>query len=168
MKSVKSLGIVLSTVSLMLLGACTNSNQAANPENSPTTATTNPASSAVPSDTGGGTTEQSNQGGEAQKGGQALEAGAYHLEFMPEKANNGTNLEFYLQKGNNHQAVTDAKVTAQVQLPDGTQKTLDLTYDASGKHYTALLPTTAAGSYQVKISSDVAGDKADGRFSFNQ
>lgn len=167
MKSVKSLGIVLITVSLMLLGACTNSNQAANPENSSTTATTNPASSAAPADNGG-TTEQSNQGVEAQKGGQVLEAGAYHLEFVPEKESNGTHLDFYLQKGDNHQAVPDAKVTAQVQSPDGTQKTLNLTYDASGKHYTALLPTTAAGSYQVKMTSTINGEKVDGRFSFNQ
>lgn len=165
MKSVKSIGIVLGIVSLIFLGAC-SSNQATNPENSPTT-NTNPASSAAPSDNGA-TTEPSNQVVEAKKGGQVVEAGAYHLEFVPEKESNGTHLDFYLQKGDNHQAVPDAKVTAQVQSPDGTQKTLDLTYDASGKHYTALLPSTAAGSYQVKMTSNVNGEKVDGRFSFNQ
>lgn len=165
MKSVKSIGIVLGIVSLIFLGAC-SSNQATNPENSPTT-NTSPASSAAPSDNGA-TTESSNQPGEAKKGGQVVEAGAYHLEFVPEKESNGTHLDFYLQKGDNHQAVPDAKVTAQVQSPDGTQKTLDLTYDASGKHYTALLPSTAAGSYQVKMTSNVNGEKVDGRFSFTQ
>lgn len=165
MKSVKSIGIALGTVSLIFLGAC-SSNQATNPENSPTTGTS-PASSAAPSDNGA-TTEPSNQAGEAKKGGQVVEAGAYHLEFVPEKESNGTHLDFYLQKGDNHQAVPDAKVTAQVQSPDGTQKTLDLTYDASGKHYTALLPATAAGSYQVKMTSNVNGEKVDGRFSFTQ
>lgn len=165
MRSVKSTGIVLGIVSLIFLGAC-SSNQATNPENSPTTNTSR-ASSAAPPDNGA-TTEQSNQAGEAKKGGQVMEAGAYHLEFVPEKANNGVNLEFYLQKGDTHQAVSDATVTAQVQSPDGTQKTLDLTYDASGRHYTALLPTTAAGSYQVKMTSNVNGEKVDGRFSFTQ
>lgn len=165
MKSIKSLGIVLSTVSLIFLGACSNSNQAANPENSPTSA--NPASSAAPS--GSGTaTEQSEQAGEPQEGGQVVEAGAYHLEFVPEKEDNGTHLDLFLQKGDNHEAVPNAKVTAQVQLPDGTQKSLNLTYDADGKHYTALLPEKATGQYQVKMTSDINGEKVDGRFSFSQ
>lgn len=165
MKSIKSLGIVLGTISLMFLGACSNSNQAASPENSPTSA--NSASSAAPS--GSNTeTEQSNQAGEAQKGGQVVEAGTYHLEFVPEKEDNGSHLDFYLQKGDNHEAVSNAKVTAQVQLPDGTQKTLPLTYDAEGKHYTALLPGKASGEYNVAILSDINGEKVNGRFIFNQ
>jgi hypothetical protein len=31
-----------------------------------------------------------------------------------------------------------------------------------------LLPGNAAGQYQVKISSDINGEKVDGRFSFSQ
>jgi len=73
-----------------------------------------------------------------------------------------------LQKGDNHEAIPNAKVTAQIQLPDGTQKTLDMKYDAEGKHYTVLLPGTAPGQYQVKMSADVNAEKVNGRFSFNK
>jgi hypothetical protein len=31
-----------------------------------------------------------------------------------------------------------------------------------------MLPEKAAGQYQVKITSDIDGQKVDGRFSFNQ
>lgn len=102
-----------------------------------------------------------------QAGGQVVESGAYHLELVSEPEANGTHLDFYLQTGDNHQPIADAKVTAQVQSPDGKQQTLNLTYDVSGKHYAALLPEKAAGQYQVKITSDIKGEKVDGRFAFN-
>ena len=57
-----------------------------------------------------------------------IESGSYHLEFVSEPESNGTHMDFYLQKGDNHEAISNAKVTAQVQLPDGTQKSLPLTF----------------------------------------
>jgi hypothetical protein len=165
MKSIKSLLIVLGGVSLIFLGACGNNNQATNSTSSPTSA--NPAESTT-QPTDATKTESSGHAAKPLKGGQVVESGPYHLEFVPVKENNGTHLDFYLQKGDNHEAISNAKVTAQVQLPDGTQKTLPLTYDAEGKHYAALLPGKAAGQYQVKITSDVDGKKVDGRFSFSQ
>ncbi|MCV3214667.1 hypothetical protein OGM63_14275 [Plectonema radiosum NIES-515] len=152
MKSIKSSLIVLGSVGLLFLGACSNNNQTAKTENSP-------SSSSPIAKTGGH--------GESH-GGQVVETGAYHLEFVPEKEANGTHLDFYLQKGDNHEAIPNAKVTAQVQLPDGTQKSLNLKYDNEGKHYTALLPVNATGQYQVKVTSDVDGKKLDGRFNFNK
>jgi hypothetical protein len=101
-------------------------------------------------------------------GGQVVESGAYHLEFVPEKASNGTHLDLYLQRGDTHEAISNAKVTAQVQSPDGKQQSLNLTYDAEGKHYTVLFPGTTTGQYQVKITADVSGENANGRFSFQQ
>src|SRR4028118_1379155 len=165
MKFVKSLLIVLGSASLILLGACGSSNQASNPENSPTGE--KPAESAAQSGSEA-KKEPSNQPNVPQKGGQVVESGPYHLEFVPEKEDKGTHLDFYLQKGDNHEAVPNAKVTAQIQLPDGTQKTLPLTYDAEGKHYAALFPEKAAGQYQVKVTSDMDGKKVDGRFNFSQ
>jgi hypothetical protein len=162
MKSIKSLLIVLSSASLISLGACGNNNQATNSESSPTPA------EPTAQQTDAAKTESSGHAAKPLKGGQVVESGPYHLEFVAVKENNGTHLDFYLQKGDNHEAIPNAKVTAQVQLPDGTQKTLPLTYDAEGKHYAALLPEKAAGQYQVKVTSDIDGKKVDGRFSFNQ
>lgn len=160
MKSIKSSLIILGSVGLLFLGACSNNNQTANTENSPTTSTSSTQSSASPIAKTGGHGES--------HGGQVVETGAYHLEFVPEKEAEGTHMDFYLQKGDNHEAITNAKVTAQVQLPDGTQKSLNLKYDNEGKHYTALLPVNATGQYQVKVTSDVDGKKLDGRFNFNK
>ncbi|NEU71641.1 hypothetical protein PI95_003330 [Hassallia byssoidea VB512170] len=155
----KSKLIILGSVGLFFLQACSNANQATNTENSPTTSTSTTQSSASPIATGGH--------GESH-GGQVVETGAYHLEFVPEKEANGTHMDFYLQKGDNHEAIPNAKVTAQVQLPDGTQKSFNLKYDTEGKHYTALLPVNATGQYQVKVTSDINGQKVDGRFNFNK
>ena len=165
MKSIKSRLIVLSSVGLIFLGACSNSNQAANPDNS--TKNTQPAESATQADNQT-KKDPSNQANVSQKGGQVIESGSYHLEFVPVKEDNGTHLDFYLLKGDNHEAIPNAKVTAQVQLPDGTQKTLNFTYDAADKHYAALLPGKVAGQHQVKMIADVNGEKVNGRFTFNQ
>lgn len=102
------------------------------------------------------------------RGGQVVEQGAYHLEFVPEKGKDGVHLDLYLQRGDNHQAIPNAKVTGQVQLPNGTQKNLTFKYDADGKHYTALLPEKASGQYQVRMTAEMNGQKVNGRFSFKQ
>jgi hypothetical protein len=164
MNSLKSTLIVLGSVGLLFLGACSNSNQANNTENTPATSSSSTQSSAS---TSSASPAAKGQHGESH-GGQIVETGAYHLEFVPEKEANKTHMDFYLQRGDNHQAIPDAKVTAQVQLPDGTQKTVPFTYDAKGKHYTGLLSEKAIGQYQVKISADVKGEKVNGRFNFNQ
>lgn len=165
MKLLKNSLIVLGSLGLIGLGACSNSNQAANPDNSLNVA--EPAQSpAQPSNEA--QTESNDQPGTPQAGGQVVESGPYHLEFVPETEADGTHMDFFLQKGDNHEAISNANVTAQIQLPDGTQKTLPLTYDAEGKHYTAMLPGNASGQHQVKITSDINGEKVDGRFSFNK
>ncbi len=102
------------------------------------------------------------------QGGQVIESGPYHLEFVPGAEASGTHLDFFLQKGDSHEPIPDAKVTAQVQLPDGTEQSLDMSYDASGKHYTVLLPSTAAGEYKVAVLSDIGGEKVNGRFTFTK
>lgn len=102
----------------------------------------------------------------ATEGGQVVESGPYHLELVPEPEANGIHLDFFLQKGDTHEPIADAKVMAQVQSPDGTQESLEMTYDSDGKHYTAMLPATASGNYSVAILSDIGGEKVNGRFTF--
>ncbi|MEW6497817.1 MAG: hypothetical protein AB1589_35750 [Cyanobacteriota bacterium] len=156
--------IVLGSVGLLFLGACGNSNQAANSDASSTGA--KPAESA--SSDGAAKKEPSGHAEASHKGAQVVESAPYHLEFVSEKEDNGTRLDFHLLKEDNHEEISNAKVTVQVQLPDGTQKTLPMTYEAQEKHYTVLLPEKATGQHQVKITSDIDGKKVDGRFSFNQ
>lgn len=164
MKSLKSGLIIIGSVGLLFLGACGNSKSADSGSSSPVAS---PSESTAKTETTA-KVEASNKVGSPQKGGQVVESGLYHLEFVPEKEANGTHLDFYVQKGDNHEAIPDAKVTAQIQLPDGTQKNLDLKYDASGKHYTAFLPGKAAGQYLVKMIAEIKGEKVDGRFNFSQ
>lgn len=104
----------------------------------------------------------------SNKGGQVVESGKYHFELVPEKSANETHLDLYLQKGNDRQAITDAKVSGEVQSPDGQSKTVAFTYDADGKHYAGVFPGKTAGAYQLKISAVIGDDKADGRFSFDR
>ncbi|MBF2009049.1 MAG: hypothetical protein IGS49_27275 [Chlorogloeopsis fritschii C42_A2020_084] len=151
--------VLLASVGLIFLGACSNNNQTASTDKN--SISISPTASASPA------AKTNNEHG-ASKGGQVVETGAYHLEFVPEKDANGTHMDLYLLRGDNHETVPNAKVTAQVQLPDGTQKNVPFTYDAKDKHYTGLLSEKATGQYQVKVTADVGGKKIDGRFSFNK
>lgn len=155
---------------LLALGACSSGNQTSSSTPAPaetiapTTTATKPTETATSPSPEAKTETQEH--GNPKQGGQVIESGAYHLELVPEKEESGVHLDFFLQKGDNHEAIADAKVKAQVKLPDGTQKSLDLAYDSSGKHYTILLPTKAIGEYRVAILSDIKGKRVNGRFSF--
>ena len=153
----------LSLASLALLAACSNST----PTTSSTPATTVAKSIETPKASSSPNMAKSEtKSDNSKKGGQVIESGIYHLELVPEPEGNSIHIDFFLQKSDNHEAIPDAKVTAQVQLPDGTQKNLDLTYDAPAKHYTVALPSKATGEYKVAILSDIKGEKVNGRFNF--
>ena len=161
MQSLKSNLLII--VTFLFLSACSS--------NAPTTTSTNTPVAATPAATPAATkteTATKSDHSKPKKGGQVVETGTYHLEFVPEKEDSGTHLDFYLLKGEAHETVPNAQVTAQVQLPDGNQKNLEMKYDAEGKHYAVLLPEKASGQYQVKITADIGGEKVNGRFSFNK
>jgi len=100
--------------------------------------------------------------------GQVVESGPYHLELVPEKSNKGLHLDLFVMTGDNHKPIPNAKITGQVQSPDGKQKNLVFTYDAKGKHYTSLLEGKATGQYQLKITAEIDGKKVNARYSFKQ
>jgi len=165
MKLLKSSLIIFSSMGLFFLTACNSGNQASNSNTSPAASTTEALKSAAVTPTT--ETAQTESHGESH-GGQVVETGTYHLEFVPEKEANGTHLDLYLQKGDTHEAIPNAKVTALVQSPDGKQQSLNLTYDAEGKHYTVLFPGTTTGQYQVKVTANISGENVNGRFDFQQ
>jgi hypothetical protein len=156
MKLLTSNLISLASVALLFIGACSNGNQTANTEN-----TSNKTPTAVNSPV-----SKSNHG--STRGGQVVETGKYHLEFLAEKEAAGNHLDLYLLTGDTHETVPDAKVMAQVQLPDGKEKTVPFTYSAKDKHYTGMLNEKTSGQYQVRVTADVKGEKVNGRFSFNR
>ncbi len=175
MRSPKFLLIVTGIISLLALGACSSGtptiSTTSSTPSSAQTAATKPnevapsSSSPSPSAMKSSKDENHNQ---PKQGGQVIETGAYHLELVTAKEEGGTHIDFFLLKGENHESVPDAKVTAQVQFPDGTQKSFDLAYDAPEKHYTVNIDSKAAGEYKIAILTDIKGEKVNGRFSFKQ
>ena len=142
---------------VLLLSSCSNGEKAA-------IAPTNPGTPAESNDPK--TKQAANK--TSNKGGQVVESGKYHFELVPEKSANETHLDLYLQKGDDHQAIIDAKVSGEVQSPDGQSKTVAFTYDAEGKHYAVGFPGKTAGAYQLKITAAIGTDRADARFSFDR
>ena len=158
MKSLQSNLIILGSVGLLFLVACNKGAQASDTNSSPASSpvASQPASSALP------------PGSRGVDLNSDMDFGGYHFEFGSEKKATGTLLYLYLQKKDKKEPVPNAKVMAQVQLPNGKQQTLALKYDAEGKHYAVVFPGKDAGSYPVKVTADINGEKVDGRFTFNQ
>jgi hypothetical protein len=104
----------------------------------------------------------------AQQGGQVVESGKYHLELVPEKSASETHLDLYVQRGDDHQAIVGAKVSGEIQSPEGQSQKIAFRYDAAGKHYFGIVPGKKAGAYQLKVKAIMGSDQADGRFSFER
>jgi hypothetical protein len=167
MTSFKSGLMVASVLGLLLLSACGGGTQTTTSSPEASAATTPvPASSEKLGTTAASNNEKKD--GAVSGKGMVVEVGAYHLELMPEKEAGTMHLDLFVQKGDTHAAVPGAKVMAQVQLPDGSQKSLDMKYDAEAKHYTAKLAGATAGEYKVAVLSDINGEKVNARYSFKQ
>ncbi|BAZ39646.1 hypothetical protein NIES4101_56000 [Calothrix sp. NIES-4101] len=167
MRSLKLNFFILASVGLLFLSACANQT-ADSSGNSQTEKTGTIAKNQTASTAKATTNSQKNTDhSRSSKGGEVVETGKYHLELVPEKQGKATHLDFYLQTGDTHKAISNAKVTADIQSPDGKQKTIPLIYDADGKHYAATLDRITTGQYQVRINADISGEKVNGRFSVN-
>ncbi len=163
MKSLKLVPVVLGGIGILFLGAC--SNQTANSDNSTTSKTENIAQKGHSKNDGH---DHSHKEGEHSHGGQVIESGQYHLELVAAPKDEAIHMDFYLEKGEKHESISNAKVIAQVQLPGGEQKTIPLEYEADEKHYHAILPEKASGEYKVAILSEINGEKVNARFSFKK
>lgn len=164
MKTLKLNLIALTGAGVILFGGCA-SNQ---PENTIQTQSDSAAKPAGETNTKTETSaEKEHSHGDKKAGGQVVNLGQYHLEFNPDIQKDSTHLDMNLH-GDQDQEITDAKLTAQIQLPDGTKKTLPIPYNTEEKQYTAKLPETATGDYKVVIQTDLKGEKLNGRFSFNR
>lgn len=141
MKLLKISSIFISSVVLIFLGACSSGTKT--PIDSPISPSENLTNS-----------------------NQVIEVGKYHLELVTEKKDSGTQINFYLQTSDSREVVPNAKVTAEVESPIGSQKTLSLIYDSVGKHYTALLSDQTSGEYKVVILSEINSERVNGRFTF--
>jgi hypothetical protein len=165
MKYLSSRIMIVASAGLLLLGSCgketktgdsTSTSPAPSAETKPTTTETKPMDGMAKSHMA------------PRKGGQVVESGKYHLELVPVKESSGTHLDFYLLQGDKHEIMPNAKVTAEIQLPDGKLKTVPFSYDARGKHYAAVVSDKATGQYQVKITATVDSKQVDGRFKFDR
>ncbi|MBW4602252.1 MAG: hypothetical protein KME29_22435 [Calothrix sp. FI2-JRJ7] len=161
------LGFVVLASAGFFLGACSNQVSDSSNTNSGTTETTGKTETASKTETAANSKKISDHS-QSSKGGQVVETGKYHLELVPEKEDGATHLDLYVLTGDKHETVSNAKVTADIQAPDGKLHTVPLTYDALGKHYAVKLDKGAAGQYQVRINAVIAGDQVNGRFNFNQ
>lgn len=166
MRSFKIGAIYLTLAGLLLLGACSKGEKAA--ENTDSKSTQPETASTTPLSADKAATLPPAKQGKSRPGGKTVETNGIHLELVPEKSADKTHLDLYVEKSDNHEPIPIAKVAAQVQTPDGKQQSLDLKYDAEGKHFAAILPGKTAGQYQVKITADISGKKVDGRFTFNR
>ncbi|MBW4669296.1 MAG: hypothetical protein KME60_18215 [Cyanomargarita calcarea GSE-NOS-MK-12-04C] len=172
MKVLKTSLIALSSASLLFLGACSGGNQAANSESTTASSTTETAAKTETTAKDGekhieGDGHAHSKDGKDGHTGQVVQSGKYHLEFKPEIVKDSTHLDISVH-GEQDKAVIDAKLTAQVQLPDGSNQTLQVPYNTEEKQYTAKLPVTATGDYKVVLQTDIKGEKFNGRFNFKR
>lgn len=163
MTMIKSLLLMASSASLLFLGACSGGSPTATAPASQPTGSSTSQPSASPTTSPVATEKQS-----SKQGGMVVESGPYHLELMPGKEGSNTHLDLLVQKGDNHEAIPNAKVTAQVQLPDGSQQSINMIYDAPEKHYAGKVASVAAGEYKVTAQAEIAGEKVNARFNFKQ
>lgn len=150
--SSKIIPICLTIASSILLGACSKGAEKV------TDTAVSPMTSAA----------HSGEHDKPHHGGMTIETNGIHLEMVPAKEANKTQLNLYVDRGEHHEPIPNAKIVAQVQTPDGKQQSLDMKYADADKRYTVASPSKIAGQYQVKIMADISGKKIDGRFTFDR
>ncbi len=179
MQSLKSSLVIVFSMGLLFLGACGGS-QASNsgsqaPDAAATPETASPADSAASpmssmqhanmNDSASSMSSMEHANMNDNKA-QVVESGSYQVKLVTLNKEDGTHVDFFLSKADSQEPVLTASGNAQFQLPDGTQKTIDLTYDAAGKHYYTTLPKDSTGEHKVAVMFDINGEKVNGQFTF--
>ena len=179
--------IALGSASLLFLGACSSENKAKTESTTTSTPVAKTETTTATKDgekhSEGDGHDYSKDGEEHSEGdghdhskdgkkdghsGQVVQSGKYHIELKPDLDKDSIHLDTKLH-GEQDKEITDAKLLAQVQLPDGSNKTLPVLYNTEEKQYTAKLPaSTTKGDYKVVLQVDVKGEKFNSRFSFKQ
>jgi hypothetical protein len=165
LKSLKSLSIASGLIGMIAIAACSSPTPETKP--APPNPLPNATSTSKPKDNAASQVNDK-ASGKANQGGQVVEVGTYHLELVAINEDGGVHIDLFLQNGSDHSPIPDAKVSAQVQLPNGTKKSLDMSYKADGKHYGTFLSETVAGEYKIVILSEIKGEKINGRFAFKR
>jgi hypothetical protein len=170
MKMLKTSLIALTSISL-LLGACGTSEQATNTQNTTTTSTEKTAAKSpeVAKTEATDKPKESANGGHGAGGhhkGQVVQSGKYHVELSPDLKKDSIHLNTTIH-GDSDKVITNAKLVAQIQSPDGTNQTLPILYNTEEKQYTGKLPVSkTTGDYKVAIQAEIDGEKINTRFSF--
>jgi len=162
--------IIASSVGLIYLSACSNNNSVKKTESSPANLTlSSPPEKIVKEGEKHIEGDPHKHAGVGKDGhsGQVVQVGKYHVEFRPDPDKDTISLNTVVH-GDKDKQIVDAKLLAQVQLPDGSNKMLPVLYNPEEKQYTAKLPVGGAGDYKVVIQVDVNGDKFNTRFSFKK
>ncbi len=96
---------------------------------------------------------------------QTVEIEGYHIELDSHKKDKVTHLDIAVQKGEKHEPVVNAQVKAQLNMPDGSSKTIELPYNAPEKTYGADISDLPSGDYKLVAQLEIEGKKSNARFS---
>ena len=144
----------LFSAGLLLLGACSNSDKAANQSTATTTAAK--------------TEEQPKDPTKHTHTSQVVQLERYHIDLRPDPDGDFIHLDTKIHDLQDR-PIIDAKIVAQVQLPDNTNQTIQVKYNVEEKQYTGKLTASKAlGDYKVVLLTNARGEKFNSRFSFKK
>lgn len=101
---------------------------------------------------------QHNHSQEIENQTQSKNSDIYNLELIVDsESGNEIHLDLCLEKGNKQ--IEDAKVKAEIKLPNGQEKTIPLNYVAEKKHYHNVLPEKIKGEYKIAIMANIGNER---------
>lgn len=164
MKSLMKLSVL--AIGIAIMTGCSSPSTSTNPQAISASSSATPS---APQATKSDSEKKSGDGHDHKEGAnhtEAVKVGDYSMELESHKEGDELHFDFHLHKGKDE--VMGAKVTAQLQMPDGSQKSMEMPFDAKEKAYVAKLENSAAGEYKVAVLTDLKGEKMNARFTIKQ